>query len=89
MSSDLRGQISYPDPSLFLFLCLCCFTGTLKQWALVIYGTAEHPYPVRRLLARSAEMPMDSDLTEEYSGESRAQLVLSGPVLSADLSHRR
>ncbi|KAM6976267.1 proprotein convertase subtilisin/kexin type 5 [Tautogolabrus adspersus] len=42
--------------------------GTLKGWSLVIYGTAEHPYPMHRERARSAEMPMDSDLTEEYSG---------------------
>ncbi|XP_067430805.1 proprotein convertase subtilisin/kexin type 5 [Thunnus thynnus] len=42
--------------------------GMLKEWSLVIYGTAEQPYPVHRERARSAEMPMDSDLTEEYSG---------------------
>uniref|UniRef100_A0A3Q3MRR5 Proprotein convertase subtilisin/kexin type 5a n=1 Tax=Mastacembelus armatus TaxID=205130 RepID=A0A3Q3MRR5_9TELE len=42
--------------------------GVLKEWSLVIYGTAEQPYRVRRERARSAEMPMDSDLTEEYSG---------------------
>lgn len=37
----------------------------------MIYGTAEQPYPVHREQARSAEMPMDGDLTEEYNGESR------------------
>ncbi|KAM7368833.1 hypothetical protein PAMP_013140 [Pampus punctatissimus] len=42
--------------------------GMLKEWSLVIYGTAEQPYPVHRERARSAEMPMDSELTEEYSG---------------------
>uniref|UniRef100_A0A8P4K715 Proprotein convertase subtilisin/kexin type 5a n=1 Tax=Dicentrarchus labrax TaxID=13489 RepID=A0A8P4K715_DICLA len=42
--------------------------GMLQDWSLVIYGTAEQPYPVHRERARSAEMPMDSDLTEEYSG---------------------
>ncbi|XP_028457908.1 proprotein convertase subtilisin/kexin type 5 [Perca flavescens] len=42
--------------------------GTLKEWSLVIYGTAEQPYPRHRERARSAGMPMDGDLTEEYSG---------------------
>ncbi|XP_071751056.2 proprotein convertase subtilisin/kexin type 5 [Centroberyx gerrardi] len=42
--------------------------GTLKEWSLVVYGTSEQPYPMHREQARSAEMPMDSDLTEEYSG---------------------
>ncbi|XP_034997609.2 proprotein convertase subtilisin/kexin type 5 [Hippoglossus stenolepis] len=42
--------------------------GMLKEWSLVIYGTAEQPYPVHRERARSAEMLTDSDLTEEYSG---------------------
>ncbi|CAB1448387.1 unnamed protein product [Pleuronectes platessa] len=41
--------------------------GMLKEWSLVIYGTAEQPYPVHRERARSAEMLTDSDLTEEYS----------------------
>uniref|UniRef100_A0A3Q1CSD4 Proprotein convertase subtilisin/kexin type 5a n=1 Tax=Amphiprion ocellaris TaxID=80972 RepID=A0A3Q1CSD4_AMPOC len=42
--------------------------GVLKTWSLVIYGTAEQPYPVHRERARSAEIPMDGDLTEEYRG---------------------
>ncbi|XP_029024628.1 proprotein convertase subtilisin/kexin type 5 [Betta splendens] len=42
--------------------------GVLKEWSLVIYGTAEQPYPAHRERVRSAEMPMDSDLTEEYNG---------------------
>ncbi|XP_028273367.1 proprotein convertase subtilisin/kexin type 5 [Parambassis ranga] len=42
--------------------------GTLQKWSLVIYGTAEQPYPVHRERARSAEVPSDSDLTDEYSG---------------------
>uniref|UniRef100_A0A673CDE4 Proprotein convertase subtilisin/kexin type 5a n=1 Tax=Sphaeramia orbicularis TaxID=375764 RepID=A0A673CDE4_9TELE len=42
--------------------------GALKEWSLVIYGTAEQPYPVHCKQVRSAEMPMDSDPTEEYSG---------------------
>ncbi|KAF3701904.1 Proprotein convertase subtilisin/kexin type 5 [Channa argus] len=42
--------------------------GTLKDWSLVIYGTAEKLFPVHRKRYRSAEMPMDSDLAEEYSG---------------------
>uniref|UniRef100_A0A4W6C5K8 Proprotein convertase subtilisin/kexin type 5a n=1 Tax=Lates calcarifer TaxID=8187 RepID=A0A4W6C5K8_LATCA len=42
--------------------------GMLKEWSLVIYGTAEQPYPVHHQRARSAEMLTDSDFTEEYSG---------------------
>lgn len=44
--------------------------GVLEKWSLVIYGTAEQPYPAHRERARSAEIPADSDLSEEYSGES-------------------
>uniref|UniRef100_A0AAX7U8J0 P/Homo B domain-containing protein n=1 Tax=Astatotilapia calliptera TaxID=8154 RepID=A0AAX7U8J0_ASTCA len=39
--------------------------GVLEKWSLVIYGTAERPYPAHRERARSAEIPTDS---EEYSG---------------------
>ncbi|KAM6902082.1 proprotein convertase subtilisin/kexin type 5 [Xenentodon cancila] len=42
--------------------------GILKKWSLVIYGTSEPPYPRHRHRARSAEISMDSDLTEEYDG---------------------
>ncbi|KAM8872819.1 proprotein convertase subtilisin/kexin type 5 [Synchiropus picturatus] len=43
--------------------------GLLKEWSLVIYGTAEKPYPKYHRSARSAEMLVDSnDSTEEYSG---------------------
>ncbi|KAG7499791.1 proprotein convertase subtilisin/kexin type 5-like [Solea senegalensis] len=42
--------------------------GRLKEWSLVIYGTAEQPYSVHRQRARSAEKLSKSDLTEEYSG---------------------
>lgn len=52
------------------------YLGELKRWSMVIYGTAEQPYTARRRRARSAETPMDSDLTEEYSGESSARLFL-------------
>lgn len=72
-SAGLPGQTFY----LALFLSVCCVIGALKQWSLVIYGTAEQPYPMHRQRARSAEMPMDSDLTEEYNGESCTQLVSS------------
>lgn len=60
-------------------LVLRCFVGTLKKWSLVIYGTAEQPYPVHRERARSAEIPSDSDLTDEYSGESHTRR-LSGII---------
>ncbi|XP_054613481.1 proprotein convertase subtilisin/kexin type 5 isoform X1 [Dunckerocampus dactyliophorus] len=43
-------------------------TGMLKDWSLVIYGTAEPPYPVHRRRTRSDEMPKDEDFTEEYTG---------------------
>ncbi|XP_068190180.1 proprotein convertase subtilisin/kexin type 5 [Antennarius striatus] len=42
--------------------------GTLQDWSLVIYGTAEPPYPARRRRARSVETPPDGDVTEEFSG---------------------
>ncbi|XP_013861969.1 proprotein convertase subtilisin/kexin type 5 [Austrofundulus limnaeus] len=42
--------------------------GMLKRWSLVIYGTAEQPYHMRRQRPRSAELSEDSDLTEAYSG---------------------
>lgn len=49
--------------------------GKLKEWSLVLYGTSEQPYSMRREQARSAELPMDygGDLTEEYIGESPPQ----------------
>ncbi|XP_038130845.1 proprotein convertase subtilisin/kexin type 5 [Cyprinodon tularosa] len=40
----------------------------LKKWSLVIYGTAEQPYPLHHRLARSAELLMNTDLTEGYDG---------------------
>ncbi|KAM4634072.1 proprotein convertase subtilisin/kexin type 5 [Polymixia lowei] len=44
--------------------------GLLSLWSLVLYGTSQQPYSIRREQARSAEMPTDggSDLTEEYRG---------------------
>lgn len=54
----------------------------LKEWSLVIYGTAEQPYPRHRERARSAEMPMDGDLTEEYSGESYSADIKLSLVLA-------
>ncbi|XP_076014522.1 proprotein convertase subtilisin/kexin type 5 [Genypterus blacodes] len=42
--------------------------GTLKKWSLVIYGTAEQPYPLHREQARSAEMLLPDDVAEEYAG---------------------
>uniref|UniRef100_A0A3B3TR18 Proprotein convertase subtilisin/kexin type 5a n=1 Tax=Poecilia latipinna TaxID=48699 RepID=A0A3B3TR18_9TELE len=42
--------------------------GILKMWSLVIYGTAEQPYHMRRRRVRSAEPSVDSDLTEGYDG---------------------
>nr|XP_029512291.1 proprotein convertase subtilisin/kexin type 5-like [Oncorhynchus nerka] len=44
-------------------------TGELREWSLVLYGTSEQPYSMRREQARSAELPTDGDdLTEEYNG---------------------
>lgn len=42
----------------------------LKKLSLVIYGTAQQPYPAHRERVRSAEWPTDGDLTEEYNGGS-------------------
>lgn len=66
-----------------VFLSLCCFTGILKKWSLVIYGTAEQPYHMRHRRVRSAEPSRDSDLTEGYDGESRPNSGFSeGNVMS-------
>lgn len=51
----------------------------------MIYGTAERPYPAHRERARSAEIPTDSDLSEEYNGESYT-LHLDSTKLSLVLS---
>lgn len=48
----------------------------LKEWSLVIYGTSEQPRLAHRERARSAEMPVDMDFSEEYSGESSLTIVL-------------
>ncbi|XP_061589572.1 LOW QUALITY PROTEIN: proprotein convertase subtilisin/kexin type 5 [Cololabis saira] len=42
--------------------------GILTKWSLVIYGTSDPPYPVHRQRVRSADILMDSDVTEEYDG---------------------
>ncbi|XP_035996608.1 proprotein convertase subtilisin/kexin type 5 [Fundulus heteroclitus] len=42
--------------------------GMLKKWSLVIYGTAEQPYPMHHQRARSAELSVDSDLIEGDDG---------------------
>lgn len=85
LERELKYSASLPGQAFYLALLLSgwCVTGALKQWSLVIYGTAEQPYPMHRQRARSAEMPLDSDLTEEYNGESCAQHIAS---LSSDLS---
>lgn len=49
----------------------------------MIYGTAERPYPAHRVRVRSAETPMDGDITEEYSGESYVRLPLPSQPLNA------
>lgn len=77
-SAGLPGQTSHPALTLIFFAI-----GMLQEWSLVIYGTAERPSPAHRVRARSAEMPMDSDLTEEYSGESRIKLPLLSQQLNA------
>ncbi|XP_078812274.1 proprotein convertase subtilisin/kexin type 5 isoform X2 [Oryzias latipes] len=41
--------------------------GVLEKWSLVIYGTAEL-HSSHRLRTRSAEIPVASDVTEEYDG---------------------
>ncbi|XP_068609494.1 proprotein convertase subtilisin/kexin type 5 [Brachionichthys hirsutus] len=42
--------------------------GTLQGGSLMIYGTAQRPYPTHHKQARSAETPLDGDVTEEFSG---------------------
>uniref|UniRef100_A0A8D3DF75 SPC3 n=1 Tax=Scophthalmus maximus TaxID=52904 RepID=A0A8D3DF75_SCOMX len=43
--------------------------GMLKEWSLVIYGTAEQPYPAHRERARSAEMLTDGPCDPECSDD--------------------
>lgn len=76
--TGLLGQTFHPA-----FLFVCRVTGALKEWSLVIYGTAEPPYRVHHERARSAEMPVDNDLTEEYSGESPLCLLFLQPHKAA------
>ena len=57
----------------------------LKKWSLVIYGTAEQPYPVHHQRARSAEIPIDEDLTESYNGETNT-LIFHSSDLSGNCS---
>lgn len=46
------------------------------NWSLVIYGTAEQPYYLHHKSVRSV-VPLDNDVTEEYSGESYFNLNVS------------
>lgn len=76
--TGLQGQTFH-----LAFLFVCCATGALKEWSLVIYGTAEPPYRARHERARSAEMPVDDVLTEEYSGDSPPCLLFLRPHKAA------
>uniref|UniRef100_A0A8C7DPG1 Proprotein convertase subtilisin/kexin type 5a n=1 Tax=Oncorhynchus kisutch TaxID=8019 RepID=A0A8C7DPG1_ONCKI len=42
-------------------------TGELREWSLVLYGTSEQPYSMRREQARSAELPTDGRCDPECS----------------------
>uniref|UniRef100_A0A673ZX46 Proprotein convertase subtilisin/kexin type 5-like n=1 Tax=Salmo trutta TaxID=8032 RepID=A0A673ZX46_SALTR len=42
-------------------------TGELREWSLVLYGTSEQPYSMRREQARSAELPTDGRCDSECS----------------------
>uniref|UniRef100_A0A673ZZV9 Proprotein convertase subtilisin/kexin type 5-like n=1 Tax=Salmo trutta TaxID=8032 RepID=A0A673ZZV9_SALTR len=54
-------------------------TGELREWSLVLYGTSEQPYSMRREQARSAELPTDGgDLTEEYNGRCDSECSEDG-----------
>lgn len=53
-----------------VFFLALCFVGILKKWSLGIYGTSEQPYLTHHQRARSAEILMDGELTEEYNGQS-------------------
>lgn len=75
-SSGLQGRT--------LYLVLSCpptpphplvrrVAGALKEWSLVIYGTAEPPHPAHVERVRSAERQMENDLVQEYDGRSRSK----------------
>uniref|UniRef100_H3C0R6 SPC3 n=1 Tax=Tetraodon nigroviridis TaxID=99883 RepID=H3C0R6_TETNG len=46
----------------------CPVAGALKEWSLVIYGTAAPPHAVHVQRARSAEGQMENDFVGKYEG---------------------
>lgn len=42
--------------------------GKLVEWSLVLYGTSTHPY-TRHEQPRSAQLPSEDEITEEYNGD--------------------
>ncbi|XP_029693943.1 proprotein convertase subtilisin/kexin type 5 [Takifugu rubripes] len=52
--------------------------GALKEWSLVIYGTAEPPYPAHVERVRSAERQVEDDLVQEYDGPCNPECSDSG-----------
>lgn len=52
----------------------CRLAGALKEWSLVIYGTAAPPRPAHAQRARSAEREsqMENDFVGGYEGQSRS-----------------
>lgn len=67
-SSGLQGRTLY----LVLFPPVGRVAGALKEWSLVIYGTAEPPYPPHVERVRSAERQMENDLVPGYEGLARS-----------------
>ncbi|CAF96055.1 unnamed protein product, partial [Tetraodon nigroviridis] len=61
--------------------------GALKEWSLVIYGTAAPPHAVHVQRARSAEGQMENDFVGKYEGQSRSDLY-KPPLGSSTLGWR-
>lgn len=67
----------YTERQFMLSLCdicgACVYTGKLKEWSLVLYGTSVHPYSsLRNDKPRSTDTltltPTEEEFTEEYNG---------------------
>lgn len=51
----------------------CVFTGKLKEWSLVLYGTSVHPYSSMHVEKQprftDILQPVEDEFTEEYNGK--------------------
>lgn len=45
------------------------FTGKLKEWSLVLYGTSVHPYSAQKIRFPDSLSPVEEEPIEEYNGK--------------------